>query len=96
MNTQMSDGRHHTISTNLVVPYGHQWCDGCLPGEKALYLLFLDPVSINRGIMIIRKTMVGNQEAIVLSLEWEMDTLHPDSWTPASIPIGSYTLLKQP
>lgn len=96
-----SNQRSHSIDGNSLIENHHKpTCSDCALNELRLRSGFEDPLQGSYGIMIVRKTMVGSQEAIKIKTR-RTGFGHP--WmdgTPAppadyTVPAGEYILIKR-
>ena len=87
----------HTISGNtiLTTPF-YLNCTDCEPDEKRLSLGFEDPVKSLAGEIVLKKTVVNNQEAIKIFIIYKSKgRFEGESIIYPTIPYGWYTLIKQ-
>jgi hypothetical protein len=89
----------HNIAGNSVISNANKpFCNDCEEFEKRLRLMFTDPYSKHYGQMIVRKIMLGSQEAIKINMRktsksaWIEGTPAPP--TDFTVPSGEYVLLK--
>jgi hypothetical protein len=90
----VNNGWYHSITGNLVITQGGVGCDECVAGEKALRLEIGELSTKNRGFMIVRRIIVNGQQAIKVSLVWELSTATA-GYLPPSFPSDDYMLIKE-
>lgn len=101
LNNTYSNQCSHSIDGNtLIKKTTKPVCNDCLPNEKRLRLGFEDPVQDSYGTMIVKKIMVGTQEAIKIKTRrsgfghvWIDGTPPPPA--DFTVPSGEYILIKQ-
>lgn len=86
--------KHNICGNNILQNADEPVCNNCNTGEKRLRLGFLDNYP---GYIIIRKIVVNGQDAIsVFKSEHGENGDENGNYTPAKVPKGTYTLIKQP
>ena len=100
LSTVYNNQRVHNIDGNFLV-YNNEraWkCPQCFTGENRLSTAIRDPSTNRFAKMIIRRIMVGSQQAIHIKICQVTSVTYIQGTTPPanfSIPIGEYTLIKQ-
>jgi len=93
-----ANGWKYNIVSNHIITQGDIGCKDCLQNEKALMGGLIDGASENTAQLTIRRVTDNNLPAIKIFILWRMTQRSEN--TPASphasIPGGSYTLIKQP
>jgi hypothetical protein len=97
LNINHTDSWDYNIRGNRIIKIGLPGCDDCTPTEKRLRLSLRDTVSGAWANLIFAKTIVNGQQAINLSLMWDIRThiYGTPELTPRSFLGGSFILIKQ-
>jgi hypothetical protein len=90
----------HRIAGNSVLNNTNKPpCNDCDAFEKRLRLMFTEPNSELYGTMIVRKIMIGSEEAIKIIIRKTSKPVWIEGTTPPPsdfmVPSGEYTLIKQ-
>lgn len=101
INNNYSNQILHGIAGNSAISNTNKPpCNDCVAFEKRLRLMFTEPNSELYGQMIVRKIMIGSEEAIKIIIRktgdasvWIEGTTPPPS--DFMVPSGEYTLIKQ-
>jgi hypothetical protein len=91
--------RNHTIAGNSIITNpSYSNCLDCTLGERRLRIGFEDPVIDIGGLMLIKKTTVGGQEAIRIELSYMFKSGfregEPVIIPTPTLPLRIYTLIK--
>lgn len=100
INNNYSNQILHGIAGNSAISNTNKPpCNDCVAFEKRLRLMFTEPNSELYGQMIVRKIMIGSEEAIKIIIRktgdasvWIEGTTPPPS--DFMVPSGEYTLIK--
>ena len=97
LNINHTDSWDYNILGNRIIKIGLPGCDDCTPTEKRLRLSLRDTVSGAWANLIFAKTIVNGQQAINLSLMWDIRThiYGTPELTPRSFLGGEFILIKQ-
>ncbi len=89
---------NHTASGNNILIGNKRNCVDCLPTEKRVECFLGYPNSESIAMLILRKTMVGSNEAISMTLVWQTSTRTNSisQSNDVAFPSGTYLLIKQP
>jgi hypothetical protein len=93
--SNINNESYYSISGDHIITQGSVGCDECIAGEKALRLQIGEFSTKNSGFMIVRRMVVNGQQAIKVSLVWEI-SYERTGYLPPSFPSGDYILIKQP
>ncbi|MFT7352752.1 MAG: hypothetical protein ACI9XR_002539 [Flavobacterium sp.] len=99
LNINYADGTNYPINANNILTGNEMGCTDCGANEKHLYGSIYDPVSGAVDDIFIRKTMVGNQQAIKLFILHKMRLRYsnePPIPLPAFPTSVDLILIKQP
>ena len=89
---------HNVCGNSLLNNTDRPVCGGCPFGQKRVSLFFYDPIRDRAGDLIIKKMMVGAQQAIHIRLQGQGKTYKtgtPPEYNTTTVPPGEYTLIKQ-
>ena len=97
INTNYNNNRKHTISGAVIVTNPLRLnCTDCAPGEKRVFVGYVDHLINRAGYMMLKKTTVSGQEAIKIFIGYNGVRKRDGDVIPeVTIPYGWYTLIKQ-
>jgi hypothetical protein len=97
LNTNYVDQYEHGIHGNGILRAGDYLCTGCVGNEIRILGGLIEYSTDNWAQIKIARTTVGNQQAIILNMWWQMGYHIGGTPLPTrpSFPDGEYTLLKQ-
>ncbi len=97
LNINHTNSRNYNIRGNRIIKIGLPGCEECTPTEKRLRLSLIDSFSGASADLIFAKTIVNGQQAINLSLMWDIRThiYGTPELTPRSFLGGEFILIKQ-
>jgi hypothetical protein len=96
LNINHPDKWKHNIVGNRILKLGSAGCDECTATERRLRLVFIDDIGHTSGKITAQKTIVNNQEAMMINLYYPIVARGAnDPVRMGHIPDGDYTLIKQ-
>ena len=97
INTNYNNNRKHTISGAVIITNPLRLnCTDCAPGEKRVFVGYVDHLINRAGYMMLKKTTFSGQEAIKIFIGYNGVRKRDGDVIPeVTIPYGWYTLIKQ-
>lgn len=96
-NLTTTNHMNHNIWGNTVIKLGNPGCQDCTANEKRLRIAIFDRVDNWSGDMILGTLMVGNQQAIKVTIIYDVRTHIAGTvdFPAPNFPAGEYVLIKQ-
>lgn len=98
LNINMINARSFSFWGNTILQGNVRGCTDCSTNETRVLGYLLDSQTKSIAQVILRKKVIGGQEAIVADFWWqikEKDADDPEAFLPAPFPGGEYIMYKQ-